>query len=150
MSTLHGLMEVILYVKDMAAQVAFYRDQLGLSVRTPPPEAGYERADWVEFETGACTLVLHSGGQPRPGADSPKLVFRVLDIRATVAELRGRSVTLGTLRSPAPDVWVSDGTDPEGNKFSIESNQPLAQPISTTHRVTTAGPYTGGRRAWTG
>ncbi len=142
-------MEVILYVQDMATQVAFYHGTLGLSARTPPPEGGYGRANWVELETGACTLTLRSGGQPRPTSSPVVLVFRVGDIRAAVAELRGKGVVMGELRSREPDVWVSEGTDPEGNLFAVESNQPLAHPITTTQRVPAAGPYTGGRRIWT-
>lgn len=149
MTTLQGLMEVILYVHDMAAQVAFYRDRLGLVVRSPAGQDDINSAYWVEFDTGPCTLVLHGGGQKRIGLDSPKIVFRVTDIQAARNELQVRGVALGELRSPAPDVWVTDGTDPEGNAFSIESHAPLTEPIRTTRQVPTSAPYTGTRRVWT-
>jgi predicted enzyme related to lactoylglutathione lyase len=142
-------MEVILYVQDMPSQVAFYRDQLGLSVRNPDSQEDYRTAYWVEFETGACSLALHGGGEKRTGQDAPKIVFRVHDIQAAREELRARGVVLGELRSPSPDVWVVDGVDPEGNKFSIESHAQLEQPIRTTYLVTPSGPYTGSRRVWT-
>ena len=116
------LMEVILYVQDMNAQVAFYRDKLGLPVMSPPGLQDYSQEFWVELSTGACKLGLHGGGQRRLGADSPKIVFRVADIRAAREELLTLGVTIGEVRAPAPGVWVCDGKDPEGNAFSIEAN----------------------------
>jgi catechol 2,3-dioxygenase-like lactoylglutathione lyase family enzyme len=115
-------MEVILYVQDMNAQVAFYRDKLGLPVTSPQELADYSREFWVTLGTGACILVLHGGGKRRLGEDAPKIVFRVGDIEAARRELVNREVSLGEVRSPAPGVWVCDGADPEGNKFSIESH----------------------------
>lgn len=117
------LMETILYVADMPAQVVFYRDRLGLAIKTPAGLADYSTAYWVEFETGACTLVLHGGGQKRLGADAPKIVFSVADIHAAREALVERGVTLSEVRSPAPGVLVADGKDPEGNQFSIESKE---------------------------
>lgn len=115
------LMEVILYVKDMQAQVVYYRDKLGLRVKEPQQVEDYSAAYWVELGTGACTLVLHGGGQRRIGEDAPKVVFRVSQIEQARRELMERGVPLSEIRSPAPEVWVCDGVDPEGNKFSIES-----------------------------
>jgi predicted enzyme related to lactoylglutathione lyase len=117
------LLETILYVADMPAQVSFYRDRLGLAVKAPAGEADFSTVYWVEFETGACTLVLHGGGQGRLGVDAPKLVFAVADIHAARAALLERGVALGDVRSPAPGVWVADGKDPEGNAFSIEQRE---------------------------
>jgi predicted enzyme related to lactoylglutathione lyase len=122
MGTLGELMEVILYVQDMAGQVAFYRDRLGLRVKQPRDLADYSGEFWVELDTGACTLVLHGGGRRRLAEDTPKIVFRVADIHAAREELAGREVALGPARSPAPGVWVCDGKDPEGNPFSIEQH----------------------------
>jgi len=114
-------MEVILYVRDMGAQVAFYRDLLGLQVKAPQGVADWSAVPWVELETGACTLALHAGGQGRQGEDAPKIVFRVADVPAAREELIRRGVPLGEMRSPAPGVQVCDGVDPEGNRFSVES-----------------------------
>ena len=115
------LMEVILYVQDMGAQVSFYRDTLGLRVREPQGESDWTGVHWVELNTGSCTLALHAGGQRRLGNDAPKIVFRVSDVPAVRQELVQRGVSMGEVRSPAPGVQVSDAVDPEGNKFSIES-----------------------------
>jgi len=119
-SLLGPLMETILYAQDMNAQVRFYRDTLGLAVKSPAGLDDYANEFWVELDTGPCTLVLHGGGQRRLGADSPKFVFHVDDISAARATFVGRGVQLGEIRSPAPGVLVCDGADPEGNRFSLE------------------------------
>lgn len=59
MRLLH-LSEIIVYVQDMATQVSFYRDLLGLPVLYPI-QADYRDEMWVVFDTGACKLCLHGG-----------------------------------------------------------------------------------------
>jgi predicted enzyme related to lactoylglutathione lyase len=117
-----GLIEIIVYVQDMNAQVAFYRDNFGLQVTYPAGLAEYGKEFWVTLDSGACLLALHAGGKQRLGEDAPKLVFGVDDIHIARDELLGRGVKVGEARSPAPGVWVCDGLDPEGNKFSIEAH----------------------------
>lgn len=123
MAVVGALMEVILYVNDMRAQVAFYRDTLELTVKAPQADQDPMEAYWVELDTGACTLALHGGGQRRLGEDAPKVVFRVAGVAATRDRLRQLSVPMGEIRSPAPGIEVCDGVDPEGNRFSIESRE---------------------------
>jgi predicted enzyme related to lactoylglutathione lyase len=106
--------------------VAFYRDQFGLSVSFPPGVKDYGHEFWVTLDTGQCTLALHGGGKRRLGEDAPKIVFQAADIEAVRKEMLRRGVPLGEVRSAAPGVWVCDGADPEGNKFSVESH-------TTTH-----------------
>ena len=115
-----GLIEVIVYVQDMQAQVAFYRDAFGLSVLFPTGKEDYSQEFWVTLDTGACTLALHGGGQKRLGPDTHSIVFGVADIHSARSELLSRGVKVGEVRSAAPGVWVCDGFDPEGNPFSIE------------------------------
>jgi len=122
MAVVGELMEVILYVQDMNAQVAFYRDRFGLEVTYPQGVRDFSQESWVMLATGQCTLVLHGGGRRRLGEDAPKIVFRVRDIEAARRELLDQGVALGEARSPAPGVLVCDGVDPEGNKFSIEAH----------------------------
>jgi predicted enzyme related to lactoylglutathione lyase len=117
------IMEIILYVEDINGQVSFYRDKLGFKVKTPQESADYSNEFWVELDTGSCSLALHAGGKRRFGADAPKFVFRVSDILAARQSLTDQEVEMGEIRSAAPGVWVCDGEDPEGNKFSIESHE---------------------------
>jgi len=117
-----GLMEVILYVRDMQAQVTFYRDVLGLPVTYPAGLSDYSEQYWVTLDGGGCVLALHGGGQGRLGPDAPKLVFRVRDVAIARTGLLAQGVEMGEVRSPAPGVTVCDGRDPEGNGFSVESH----------------------------
>lgn len=114
-------MEVILYVEDMNGQVSFYRDKFGFEIKNPTGLDDYSSEFWVELDTGNCSLALHAGGKRRFGADAPKFVFRVEDILAARQLLLDQEVEMGEIRSAAPGIWVCDGVDPEGNKFSIES-----------------------------
>lgn len=118
---LDGLIEVILYVDDMAAQVAFYRDTLGLDIAHPRNADDYAELDWVAFDTGECALALHSGGEPARADGSPEFVFQVADIEEARDALRDRGVDVGEVREPIPGVRVCGATDPEGNPFSVES-----------------------------
>ena len=62
MNQIGPMIEVIVYVEDMDAQVRFYRDILGLSISYPKGLIDYSNQMWVTFETGACELALHGGG----------------------------------------------------------------------------------------
>lgn len=120
MSEIKGLLKAILYVQDMDAQVRFYRDVLGLTIKFPDNLLSYAHEFWVEFDTGQCSLVLHGGGEKRLGADTPKLAFAVDNIEEARAVLMQRGAQLGAVREPALGVGVVDGTDPEGNPFSLD------------------------------
>lgn len=123
MAIVSGLLEIILYVRDMQKQVRFYRDVLGLSLRELAGETDFSHHFWVEFNTGSCTLALHGGSEGRVGQDAPRLVFRVDDVEMARRALVGRGIKMGQYRLAAPGVKVCEGTDPEGNIFSIESRQ---------------------------
>ena len=115
-------MELILYVEDMPNQVEFYRDVLGMQAISPPGNINLANASWVELDSGSCKLALHAGGKRRFGEDAPKFVFRVTDILAVHKTLLERGVAMGDIFQAAPGVWVSNASDPEGNRFSIESH----------------------------
>ena len=113
--------EIILFVDDMASQVHFYRDILGLSIAGPIQD-DYSAEHWVTFKTGACTLALHSGGRQSPkNCQSVKFVLMVDKLDEVRRLLTPKGVTLSDVRSPAPGVLVCDGFDPEGNPFSLEA-----------------------------
>jgi CBS domain-containing protein len=117
---LAGLTETILYVQEMNAAVAFYRDQLGLDVESPADSADYGQESWVVLETGACKLALHSGGQRRLGEDTPMIVFGVSDVEQARTVLVERGVALEAIFEAAPGLKVCHGRDPEGNPFALE------------------------------
>ena len=121
MALTQGLIEIILYVQDMATMVAFYKDVIGLAVQHPQEVADCGQQHWVTFDTGACTLALHSGGQGRPAADAPELVFLVEDVQATRQQLVDRGVAMSEVVTAAPGILVCGGRDPEGHRFAVES-----------------------------
>ncbi len=125
MAIVGGLLEIILYVKDMQKQVHFYRDILGLPLRDLAGEADFSRHFWVEFETGSCTLALHGGGEGRVGQDAPRIVFQVADVEEARHALVEKGIKMGQYRIAAPGIKVCEGVDPEGNSFSIESRQKI-------------------------
>lgn len=116
-----GLVETVLYVRDMAGMVAFYRDQLGLEIQSPANVTDFSQESWVVFDTGACKLALQGGGQQRLGEDSPLIVFGVADIDQARALLVERGVNLEEAIETAPGVKVCYGRDPEGNAIALEA-----------------------------
>jgi predicted enzyme related to lactoylglutathione lyase len=114
-----SIKQAILYVQDMQAQVEFYRDVLELCVKYPI-ETSYQQTPWVVFEAGGIELALHMGGNREFGSDSPCLVFQCHEIEAVHAELTKRGVALDPVFFPVPGTKVANGTDPEGNRFSLK------------------------------
>ena len=108
------LVEVGLYVRDMERAIRFYRDTVGL-------ELDFESEHWTTFRTGACTLALHATERREPGSGEPDPTFLVPDAAAERTRLAGEGVEVTEIREPVAGTHVFDATDPEGNRFSIES-----------------------------
>ena len=78
----------IVYVKDTAKALNFYRDVLGATVKVDSP-------GWVEFETGATTLALHADEEHSPhGRNSVLPVFPVDNIREAFNALKEAGVKI--------------------------------------------------------
>lgn len=117
---LSTLSYVILYVKDTAKTVPFYRDTLGLKVRV-------DEHGWVELETGSVTLALHSDDKlpaKRQGGE-PIVVFNVENIQQAYESLKAKGVKF---EKEPQIVCEADGNktgksadfvDPDGNRLSI-------------------------------
>jgi catechol 2,3-dioxygenase-like lactoylglutathione lyase family enzyme len=108
------LVEVVVYVRDMARAIRFYRDALGL-------EVGFESPSWTTFRTGACTLALHATERREYGTGEPDPTFLVPNADAERARLEAAGVEVTEIREPATGVRVFDARDPDGNRFSLES-----------------------------
>jgi catechol 2,3-dioxygenase-like lactoylglutathione lyase family enzyme len=109
-------------VKDRAGAVPFYRDKLGLRLKTQDPYAAV-------FDIGGVDLRLSSVEDWRPHAHTV-LGFAVKDARAAASEMKARGVKFNIypgFNQDADGVWTSpDGrarvawfNDPEGNNLSI-------------------------------
>ena len=68
---------IILFVKDMKAVTAFYRDVVGLS---PDEMQPFAENRFFRFDTGECKLCLHSSSKPNDGRQ--KIVFHVESVSA--------------------------------------------------------------------
>ena len=109
----------MLFVVDLAAMEAFYRDVVGF---TPIEDTRLE--DWVEFDTGATRFALHRipvhlGVQPSPEPRATagcKLILAVDDLAAA----RGRLSAAGATILERP--WGGwDFADPEGNVIGVRA-----------------------------
>jgi catechol 2,3-dioxygenase-like lactoylglutathione lyase family enzyme len=114
----YRLPQVILYVKDMAAEVHFYRDLLGLAVIYPENTSDYSSEMWVELDAGGFSLALHGGVDDPPGNDH-ELVFTVDDLMAAWLDLAKAGDYIGKVRTLETGAPIATGHDPEGHRFSI-------------------------------
>jgi len=126
---------VIVFVRDMSRSIAFYRDRLGLPVKSETPH-------WTEFDLAGTTLALHGIEGPVPPAPKPladpakkqgvaiEVVFTVDDplaIRERVLAT-GVNVAAPKMVHPAGDqVGVSClFEDPDGNLLSLYGLVPVS------------------------
>jgi len=111
---------VIVYVKDTKQAVPFYRDTLGMSLKS-------EEDGWVEFETGSTTFALH--GQEDLKAErvlgQPVPVFTVEDFYGTYEALKSSGVPIAKEpqqvceAGPGQLGMSAEFKDPDGNLLSI-------------------------------
>jgi hypothetical protein len=103
----------------MQAQVAFYRDVLGLEVGWPDGSEDYGSEHWITFNTAGATLALHSGAVETSGTPA-RFGWQVEDIAGWREKLVGHGVRCGDVREAAPGIQVLDCWDPETNPFFLE------------------------------
>jgi lactoylglutathione lyase len=117
---LSTLSYAILYVKNVAKSVPFYRDTLGIKVKMESP-------DWVEFETGATTLALHAEEKLASHKDphGVTMCFSVDDLIGTYESLKQSGIKFSSepkaVCEPFGDQVPScaEFEDLDGNKLSI-------------------------------
>lgn len=109
---------VILFVHDVPACAAFYRDVLGLTPK--PSEHGAD--EWQELEADGVCVALHKahGGGKGGGMAPHKIVFKVDDVRAARETLVARGAKMHDLREFGK-LMLCDGEDPAGNRFQISN-----------------------------
>jgi glyoxylase I family protein len=104
---------VSIIVTDVDQALAFYTDVLGLSPRADRPDFGFGGA-WLD--AGGQQLHLVEGHLPDDRGQH--FALRVADLDDTVAELRGRGVTVTDPSSAGP-TRQSFVHDPEGNLVEL-------------------------------
>jgi lactoylglutathione lyase len=110
------LSQFIVYVSDMQQSVSFYRDALGLPLRS-------QSEHWSESDTGPVGLALHltrtTGQAPAGGsteaAGRAELSLQVPDLDGACQALRVRGLEVsGPRRLQGIDMQVATLRDPDG------------------------------------
>ncbi|MBI3750602.1 MAG: VOC family protein [Chloroflexi bacterium] len=117
----------ILLSTDMAASRAFYHDRLGLQVLG-------ETEERIVLKCGDGTRLLISRSTVGTSDTQTQVAWRVPDIRAAIADLRARGVTIQEYRPPDPVTddgvadmghsWAAWFVDPDGNVLSVIQPKP--------------------------
>ena len=102
----------MLFVQDMARATAFYRDVIGLEVRS-------ESSHWTELMHGDTTIALHGGGSDE--FVQTGLGIQVSNIERACFEVDdgGGTIRKAPYRTGDEPVILADLTDPEGNGFTL-------------------------------
>lgn len=106
----------VLFVQDMDRAVKFYRDVVGLELKSSSPH-------WSELTFQNAIVAFHSGGS---GKFCPTgLSFTVNDIKTAVHKVSNGG---GIVRSEPEDrceegIILAELTDTEGNGFMISQNK---------------------------
>jgi len=113
----------ILLSRDLDATRSFYRDVLGLKI------AREDRDDRIVFRTGAGTQLVVTKSTIGTKDTQTQMAWRVADIHAAVAELRGRGVRIEEYQAPDPVTtdgiadmghsWAAWFIDPSGNVLAV-------------------------------
>lgn len=103
----------ILLSTDLEASRVFYRDVLGLKLLR---EDSNEHDARLVFEAGGGTRIIISRSTVGTSDSQTQAAFRVPDIRAAIAELRGRGVRIEEY--VAPDPVTTDGVADMGHSWA--------------------------------
>jgi catechol 2,3-dioxygenase-like lactoylglutathione lyase family enzyme len=119
--SIHGVAQIALSVRDIAAATAFYRDTLGLPLLFEVPNLSF-------FDVGGVRLMLSTGGEP--GGRGTLIYLKVGDIAATHAALAAAGVTFEQKphvvgKTPTAEVWLAILNDPDANPIGLMSETPL-------------------------
>lgn len=115
-----GKSQIILYVRDMAKEVWFYRDVLGLNIRFPQGIENYAEEMWVEFALGDHSLALHGGAKSEP-EDQHEVVFWVDNVVDAQRVIASAGIQIGKIRDLEDGAPIAEGLDPDGHRFAIRA-----------------------------
>ena len=108
---------VILLVSDMKRSIKFYKDTLGLTLKS-------KSKDWTEFFKDGTVLALHPGSKKlRPKSKKPKIgvlvAFRVISMDEAYKELKRKRVKF--MKEPKEEDFGKHAVilDPDGYMISI-------------------------------
>jgi predicted enzyme related to lactoylglutathione lyase len=108
---IEGIASIWLPVTDMDAEVAFYRDKLGLEVVE-------HDGDWTEVTAGDQRIGLNAEESPA-GDGGAVIAFRVDEMEGTVEQLKGSGVEFSGEVSEHPWGRIAPFKDPDGNDLQL-------------------------------
>src|SRR5436305_782815 len=125
----HRVMATVLFVRDLARCMTFYRDTLGLQVQENTPDSvsfHMENVYFLLLEVSAAAHMISEEVLELKIEGGPRVLLAagVEDVDAAYEELKAKGVTF--LRPPTNQPWglrTAYFADPEGNLWEI--NQPL-------------------------
>ena len=125
----HSIAATVLFVKDVAKCMTFYRDTLGLEVTESDPEHAAVQMENVYFLLLEISAAAHMISEEElelkiEGGPRGLLAAGVEDVDAAYEALKARGVAF--LRPPTDQPWglrTAYFADPEGNIWEI--NQPI-------------------------
>ena len=111
--------QIAVNVKDLDRAAAFYRDVLGMRPLFQVPKMAF-------FDCGGIRLMLSLPEKPELDHPGSILYYKVDDIKAAHAALRGREVRFEgephvVAQLPAHDLWMAFCRDSEGNLLALMS-----------------------------
>ena len=111
--------QIAVNVKDLDRATAFYRDVLGMRPLFQIPKLAF-------FDCGGIRLMLSLPEKPELDHPGSILYYKVDDIKAAHAALRGREVRFEgephvVAQLPAHDLWMAFCRDSEGNLLALMS-----------------------------
>jgi len=108
---------LVLYVRDIAATVAFYEKHFAFKAIQ---HEGDRIVELVALDGGANLMVHPAGKAQKMGQSLVKLVFDVEDVAAFSAKCAGAGLEFGPLHQ-ADGYVFANAKDPSGNSISISS-----------------------------
>lgn len=113
-----GVAQIAIYVSDLPANVAFYRDKVGVPFLFEAPPA------MAFFQAGDTRLLVAAAPPGRPVHPPSIIQFRVGDIMAAHQELTARGVVFTAAphvvhRAPGYELWLAEFEGPEGATHAL-------------------------------
>ena len=111
--------QIAINAKDLARAVRFYRDTLGMRFLFEVPNLAF-------FDCGGVRLMLSPAEKPEFDHPGSVLYYKVADINATFAALKGRDVDFIDephliAKMSDHDLWMVFFRDSEGNTLGLMS-----------------------------
>lgn len=113
--------QIALTVTNLEEAKVFYRDVLGMQFL-------FDAGSMMFFACGRVRLLIGTGEKPRDPAGTI-LYFRVGDLEAACADLKGKGVALAqephlVAKMKDHDLWLAFVRDPAGNTLGLMSEVP--------------------------